>query len=82
MLMYFMGIWMILQTFGIFYDHLVHYSGFRTIHIPRKIWQPWLQEELGIADTWSELVRLKRLPSDSPGDATRRALSAILSAVC
>jgi hypothetical protein len=29
-----------LWTFGIFYDHLVHFFGF-WYHVPRKIWQPW-----------------------------------------
>jgi hypothetical protein len=46
MLIYFMAIWSILGTFGIFYDHLVHcafiwYSFFRFwYHTQRKIWQP------------------------------------------
>jgi hypothetical protein len=34
-----MAIWNILQTFGIFYDHLVHFLRF-WYHVPRKIWQP------------------------------------------
>jgi hypothetical protein len=47
MFMYFMAIWNILQTFWIFYDHLVHFMFifgpfFRFwYHMPRKIWQPW-----------------------------------------
>jgi hypothetical protein len=47
MLKYFMAIWNILWTLGIFYDHLVHFmlncyifSRF-WYHVPRKIWQPW-----------------------------------------
>jgi hypothetical protein len=42
-----MNVWNILQTFGKFYDHLVHFvliwyifHRFR-YHVPRKIWQPW-----------------------------------------
>jgi hypothetical protein len=44
--MYFMAIGNIWQTFGIFYDHLLHfvstwYIFFRFwYHVPRKIWQP------------------------------------------
>jgi hypothetical protein len=43
----FMDIWNILRTFGIFYDHLVHFfvhlvHFFRFwYHGPIKIWQPW-----------------------------------------
>jgi hypothetical protein len=46
MLIYFMAVWNILQTFGIFYDHLVHFVSIWYIfsrfwyHVPRKIWQP------------------------------------------
>jgi hypothetical protein len=42
-----MAIWNILRTFGIFYDHMVHflfiwYILFRFWYqVPRKIWQPW-----------------------------------------
>jgi hypothetical protein len=50
MLKYLMAIWNIFQTFGIFYDHLVHFvfisnfcSGFGIMYIPRKIWQPCLR---------------------------------------
>jgi hypothetical protein len=43
---YFMAIWNILRTFGIFYDHLVHLCSFGKFlrfwyHVTRKIWQPW-----------------------------------------
>jgi hypothetical protein len=46
MLIFFKAIWNILQTFGPFYDHLIHsayiwYIFFRFwYHAPRKIWQP------------------------------------------
>jgi hypothetical protein len=42
-LVYFMAIWNILRTFGIFYDHLVLFVFIRYISSgfgPRKIWQP------------------------------------------
>jgi hypothetical protein len=39
MLIYFMAIWNILQTFVIFYDHWVHFV-FIWYRLPRKIWQP------------------------------------------
>jgi hypothetical protein len=42
MLIYIMAIWNILQTFGVFYDHLVHFFLF-WYHVPRKIWQSWLK---------------------------------------
>jgi hypothetical protein len=42
-----MAIWNFVTTFGIFYDHLVHFvlilvhfSGFGIMYVPRKIWQP------------------------------------------
>jgi hypothetical protein len=45
MLIYFMAVWNILPTSGIFYDHFVHFvfilvyfSGFGIMH--QKIWQP------------------------------------------
>jgi hypothetical protein len=46
MLIYFMPIWNILQTFGIFYNQLSHFVFISCIffqfwyHVPRKIWQP------------------------------------------
>jgi hypothetical protein len=40
--MYFMAIWNILHTFGIFYEHLVHFFRFWYL-VPRKIWQPWFR---------------------------------------
>jgi hypothetical protein len=49
MLIYFMAFWNILQTFWMFYDHLVHFvstgyifSGFGIL-CQEKIWQPWLK---------------------------------------
>jgi hypothetical protein len=40
MLNYFTGIWNILRTIRIFYDHLVHLFRF-LYRVPRIIWQPW-----------------------------------------
>jgi hypothetical protein len=48
---YFMAIWNILRTFGIFYDHLVYYVFIWYIlfrfwsHGPIKIWQLWTRPE-------------------------------------
>jgi hypothetical protein len=39
MLIYFMVIWNILRTFGLFYDHLVHFV-FIWYHVPRKSGNP------------------------------------------
>jgi hypothetical protein len=52
MLIYFMPLWNILQTFGMFHNHLLHsvfiwYIFFRFwYHVPRKIWQPCLGAKL------------------------------------
>jgi hypothetical protein len=48
MSIYFKDIWNILQTFGIFYNCLVHFVFIRYFfrfwyHSPRKIWQSWAQ---------------------------------------
>jgi hypothetical protein len=45
---YFTAIWNILQTFGIFYIHLVHLCSFGTffpvwVSCTKKIWQPWMR---------------------------------------
>jgi hypothetical protein len=54
-LIYFMAIWNVLRTFGILYDHLVHFCAHLVhfcahlvhFHAPRKIWQPCSKVELG-----------------------------------
>jgi hypothetical protein len=48
---YFITIWNILRTFGIFYDHSVHFGTFFPFwyHEPRKIWQPWMQTYLRLS---------------------------------
>jgi hypothetical protein len=42
-LIYFMTIWTILRTFGIFYDYFVNFMiiWYIRYHVPIKIWQPW-----------------------------------------
>jgi hypothetical protein len=63
MSVYFMAIWNILRTFGIFYGHLVYFMIIWNILcsfgrflfiwyvVPRKIWQPWF------AMTWVNFGR-------------------------
>jgi hypothetical protein len=40
MLIHFRPIQNIVGIFGIFFDHLVHFSGFGVMKVRRKIWQP------------------------------------------
>jgi hypothetical protein len=69
MLIYFMAIWNIFWTFGIFYDHLVHLC-VHLVHyfpfwylVPRNIWQPCLE-----AGEWRN-----RRPESILGQAYRRS---------
>jgi hypothetical protein len=59
MLVYFKAIWSILQTFGIFCDHLEYFTAIWYIYPPfwyfalRKIWQPW-HRKLGNERRWTQ----------------------------
>jgi hypothetical protein len=63
-----LSIWNILWTFGIFYDHSVHFVLIWYIffqfwyHAPRKIWQPWSEfRETDRGSTLSETIFCRNL---------------------